>query len=241
MLETLSDLIAKLPPGTAETAGTWIAALLTLAVLSYVLGNNPAFRLAEYLFVGIAAGYAAAMAWNHTIWPRVQLLVDDPGSYWYYGVFFVLGLLLLLRGFKSVSVLGNLPLGVLFGTGAALALGGALTGSLVPQMRASVVSLIPPEPSQDAVRWAYIIDAVLLVLGTVAVLSAFHFTAQGRGRLASLGHGLLGFLGGTGRKLIMIAFGALLAGAILSFFVVLESRLDFLIRDWLRLSSSVGP
>lgn len=240
MLETLLDLMAKLPAGTAELAGTWIAALLTLAVLSYVFGNNPAFRLAQYLFVGVAAGYAAAIAWNHALWPRLQLLIDNPTTYWYYGVFFILGLLLLLRGFRPLSVLGNLPLGVLFGTGAALALGGALTGSLVPQMRASIVPIVPIEQSEGWSRWAYAIDTLILVFGTIAVLSAFHFTAKGRGTLGSLGHGLLGILGGVGRKFIMIAFGALLAGALLSFFSVLRSRLDFLIYDWITLLGNMG-
>jgi len=240
MARALSELITRLPPGTAELVGTWIAALLTLAVLSYVVGSNPAFRMAQYLFVGVAAGYAAAMAWSHVLWPRLQLLLDDPIAYWHYGIFFILGLLLLLRGFRSVSVLGNLPLAVLFGVGAALALGGALTGSLVPQMRASIVSVSPVSHGDASVGWARAIDGVLLVLGTIAVLSAFHFTARGRGALDSFGHGLLRIFGGAGRKLVMMAFGALFAGAALSFFSILRSRLDFLIQEWIRLFGNVG-
>ncbi len=139
MLEVLSQWVAIAPPGLAQIIGIWVAALLTLAVLSYIMGQNVLFRLAEHLFVGIAAGYAAALAWNQVLWPRVLLLWQEPDTYWYYGVFFVLGALLLARGIRALSPLANLPLGVILGTGAALALGGALTGSLVPQLRAAII------------------------------------------------------------------------------------------------------
>ena len=228
MLETLSNFIKTLPPGTPEVAGTWIAALLTLAVLSFTLGDNPVFRLAEYLFVGIAAGYAGAMTWNSALWPRLRLLLGDPLGYWYYGLFFALGLLLLCRGCRSISVLGNLPLGVLFGTGAGLALGGALSGSLVPQLKASIVSVAPADYGEGLKGWAHAIDALLLVLGTIAAFSAFHFTKQGHGPLGELGNKVLQASGSVGRKLIMVAFGALLAGAALSFFAVLLGRLNFI-------------
>ncbi|MCD6519517.1 MAG: hypothetical protein J7M05_06315 [Anaerolineae bacterium] len=240
MLETLANVMNALPAGTASTIGTWVAALLTLAVLSFIFGENPAFRLAEYLFVGIAAGYAGALAWTQVLWPRAKLFLANPQAYWYYGLFFALGLLLLTRGVRSLSTLGNLPLGVLFGTGAGLALGGALTGSLVPQIEASVVSLSPADYGQGLVGWAYAIDAFILLIGTIAVLSAFHFTGKGQGAWSGFWHGLLRILQGAGRGFIMVAFGALLAGATLSFFAALQSRLAFLLRDWIKLFGNMG-
>jgi hypothetical protein len=240
MSEVLTNLLGQIPPGTAEVAGVWLAALLTLAVLSYILGNNPFFRLAEYLFVGMAAGYAGALAWNQILWPRLELLINDPVGHWPYGVFFLLGILLLTRGARRIAVLGNLPLGVLFGTGAALAIGGALTGSLVPQMQASIVSLSPAAHTVGLARWTYVIDAVLLVLGTLAVLSVFHFRARPEGTRGNFFDGLLKGSRGLGRGVIMITFGALLAGALMSFFAILLSRLDFLVNDWIVLFSRMG-
>jgi len=216
MFETFIEFVNTLPPGTPEIVGTWIAALLTLAILSYILGDNPVFRLAEYLFVGIAAGYAGAMTWNSVLWPRLRLLLGDPVGYWYYGLFFILGLMLLAR----------------------LALGGALSGSLVPQLRASIVSVAPADYGAGLKGWAYALDALLLILGTIAVFSAFHFTKQSRGPLGAFGHKVLQASGSVGRKIIMVAFGALLAGAALSFFAILLSRLDFLIGLVSRLASA---
>lgn len=240
MLQALNGPFSQLPSSLAEVIGTWIAVLLTLAVLSYVFGSNPLFRLAEYLFVGLAAGYAGALAWNQVLMPRLRLLLSDPYSYWYYGLFFFLGLLLLARGIKPLSALANLPLGVLFGAGAALALGGALTGSLIPQVRASVVSLMPADHGQGWVGWAYAFDAALLLLGTIAVLSAFHFAARGRGPLSGLWYSLLRALGRAGRMFLMITFGALFAGAALTFFALLSGRLTYLAENWFRLLHSIG-
>ncbi|MBI4732607.1 MAG: hypothetical protein HY781_10900 [Chloroflexi bacterium] len=53
--------------------------LLTLMVLSYLIGDNPAFRVAIYLFIGVSAGYAAAVAWNQVLMPRLFLPIAEGG------------------------------------------------------------------------------------------------------------------------------------------------------------------
>ncbi len=37
--------------------GVWIAALLTLCVFSFLWRDNPLYKFAEHLFVGVSAGY----------------------------------------------------------------------------------------------------------------------------------------------------------------------------------------
>lgn len=223
---------------TPAVVGGLVAALLTLAVLSYVFGENAIFRLAQYLFVGVAAGYAAVLAWTQVLWPRILLLVNQPTTYWYYGIFFALGLMLLARGVRVLSPLANLPLGMLFGIGAALALGGALTGSLLPQVRATMVSVSPASYGGGLNGLALALDAVLIIVGTLAVLCSFHYAVPRPGKLAPLWLGLLRTARSLGNGLIMVAFGALYAGALMSFFSVLMSRIDFLVgtaQQWIHL------
>lgn len=239
MITALSEILAGLPPDAGRIAGVWVAALLTLAVLSYILGRNVVFRFAEYLFVGVAAGYAAAVTWNSALAPRIRLLVQAPGSHWHYGLFVLLGLLLLARGVRSFGAAANVPLGVLVGAGSGLALGGALTGTLVAQARASLVSVSPADYGGGVVGWAYALDAVLLVVGTIAVLARYQFV-RGSGALGAVWRVLLRPLAGVGRALMLVTFGAFLAGALLSFFTILISRLDFLLSDWLGVLGNVG-
>src|SRR5512136_2039240 len=49
--------------------GPIVAMLLTIMVLSYLIGDNPLFRLASHLFIGVAAGYAGALAARSVLWP----------------------------------------------------------------------------------------------------------------------------------------------------------------------------
>lgn len=212
--------------------GVWVAALLTLAVLSYPLGDNPAYRLAQHIFVGVAAGYAAAQAWNHVLAPRLARLAQAPADAWPYAVFAILGLLLLARGWRSLAALSSIPLGLLMGTGAALALAGALTGTLIPQVAASIVTLAPAAYGGGLRGWAYALDAAFLLFCTLAVMAAFQYRRAERGPLRLWTSGVEA-LGRLGRLVIMVAFGAILAGSALSFFAVLQSRLDFLIHGWL--------
>jgi hypothetical protein len=216
----------------AQLAGLWVAALLTLAVLSYLLGENPLFRLAQYLFVGVAAGYAAALAWNHVLAPRLVRLAGAPSESWPYALFALLGLMLLARGWRPLSFLASIPLGLLLGVGAALALGGALTGTLIPQAAASLVSLAPASYGGGLRGWAYALDAAFMLFCTLAVLAAFQYRRVERGPLRLWDQGVQA-LGRAGRWVIMVAFGAILAGSALTYFAVLQSRLDFLLYEWL--------
>ena len=47
---------------------TGVAAFIfTLMILSYLIGDNPLFRAAVYIFVGVSAGYVAAVAFHQVI------------------------------------------------------------------------------------------------------------------------------------------------------------------------------
>jgi hypothetical protein len=110
----------------------------------------------------------------------------------------------------------------------------------VPQMQAAVVSLVPTAAASIAESWAGVIDALLLLLGTLAVLSVFYYRARPEGSKGNFFDGLLKGSRGLGRSIISIAFGALLAGALMSFFAILLSRIDFLVHDWLALFGKMG-
>ncbi len=210
----------------AHLVGLGAAALLTLIVLSYAFGSHPLFRLAQYLLVGIAAGYAAALAWTAVLWPRLALLLRQPLAHWPYALFFVLGVMLFARGSRRLSRLADLPLAALIGTGAGLALGGALLGSFLPQVRAAILPVAPGNYGGGANGWGQALSALLLLLATVAVLSAFTYRRNAPtgawGRVSR-------WVGGAGRKVLMIAFGALLAGVALSSLTILRERIAFLV------------
>ena len=56
---------------TAEIFGSWIIVFLTLCIFSYLFDDNPFYRAAEHIFIGVSAGYWAAMAFWQQIQPNL--------------------------------------------------------------------------------------------------------------------------------------------------------------------------
>jgi hypothetical protein len=196
-------------------------------VFSYLLGDNPLFRLAEHLFVGSAAGYAVVVAYHSILRPRLLArLAEDPVGEWYLLVPLLLGLLLLSKGKRSTAWLGNSTMGFLFGTGAALALGGALLGSIGPQIEASWLSL---NPSHYPNGWAGILDGVLIVLGTSGAFMHFYYTAPTVRGLGSVWGRIRQGWGRVGYWFILMALGAIFANTIIARLSLLVGRVRFLL------------
>jgi hypothetical protein len=199
---------------------TTIAVVLTVLVLSRVAGDNPLFRFSQYLFVGVALGYAVVVAYHQVLRPAVLGLVGagDPLVLSLRLVPLLLGLLLFTRlGSQRASWLANIPLALLFGVGAALAVGGALAGTLAPQLLDTAA-----RPLSGSL--ATIIGTLVLALGVIMVLSVFRYKAPAEGRA---GLGRLSAQGG--RWLLIVSFGALFAGAVITYMTALAERLQFIV------------
>jgi len=118
-----------------EIAGLVAGAVLTLLIFSYLLGDNPLYRLALHLFVGALLGYSFGIVLRDVLRNIVLAqLSTDPLAVM---VPLVLGILLLFKGFPKQAYVGNLSVAYLVGVGTAVALSGALLGTLVPQVGAT--------------------------------------------------------------------------------------------------------
>ena len=51
--------------------GAWFIVLMTLCIFSYLYGDNPFYKVAEHIFVGVSAGYIAVYTFWSTIWPNL--------------------------------------------------------------------------------------------------------------------------------------------------------------------------
>jgi hypothetical protein len=56
-----------------------IAALLTLMVFSYLLGNNPLYRLVQHLFVGVSLGYATLLLLGNLVFIQIPTFITQEG------------------------------------------------------------------------------------------------------------------------------------------------------------------
>lgn len=200
-----------------------ISFILTLMVLSYLIGDNPLFRFAIYLFVGVSAGYAASVAWQSVLWPKLfqPLLIGSTQQRLLLIVPSVLGLLLFAKLSPRASRLGNPAMAFLVGTGAAVAIGGAVFGTILPQSLASINIF---DPSSGASLIERLFEGGIFLLGTISTLIYFQFSSRStpdgnqRNRYVSS-------LAWVGKLFIAVTFGVLFAGAYVAAMTALIERL----------------
>lgn len=200
-----------------------VAIILTLCVLSRILGNNPLFRIAQYLFVGVSLGYIFVVLYHQVLLPSTIRIVtsgvSQPALTVLRLVPLLLWLLLLPRiiGRQTLSWLANIPLGLIFGVGAGIALIGSLAGTLMPQL------LDTARPLQGDIP--QIAGTILLVLGVIVTLSYFYFTVPDNTPTGSV----VAISARVGRWLLMIAFGFFFAGSLLTYLTALSERFEFMV------------
>lgn len=214
--------------GLLDLASTTVAVVLTLFVFSYLLGDNALFRLAEHIFVGVSVGYAVVLVFHNVIGPKILIpTVEALGQRDWAQVLLllislVLGLLLLTKPAKSLSWLGNLSVAFLLGVGAALAIGGALLGTLLPQINATA------DVMQDESALG-LFSGLVVLAGTTGVLLHFYFGTDREGRFAGVRDRIVSVWGGLGRWFIVVAFSAILATTFMSRLSLLIGRIQFLL------------
>ncbi len=222
-----------------DLLGTIIAASLTVMVLSYIFRDNFLFRFAVYLFIGTASGYAGSIAWHNVLQPG---LIDPIFSQGLAGILdssnimtlvvpWLLVITLLLRISPLTSRYSGLPLALLVGVGAAVVVGGAITGTLIPQSLASMDSLNPTEiaPLTGETGFERVINVLIMLVGTISTLSYFRFSTRrspsGRADLSPF----MEWVSIVGRLFIALTFGVMYAGALSATIVILAERLQFLL------------
>lgn len=207
-----------------------ISFLLTLMILSYLIGDNPAFRIAIYLFIGVSAGYVAAIAWNQVLKPRLFLpLIQGGWTNLLLLVPLILGLLMFAKLSPRLARLGNPSLALIVGVGAAVAVGGAVLGTLFPQTEAAASRFALPLIAEGWPKWlGLLVEALIMLLGTISTLAFFHFSAKSTPRGPQRGK-IIDILAGVGQVFVAITFGVLSAGAFAAAMTALIERMYFLV------------
>ncbi|MDD5720228.1 MAG: hypothetical protein PHQ53_11130 [Candidatus Krumholzibacteria bacterium] len=226
-------------PALSTSVEVWIGAALSLMVLSFLWRDNPCYKVAEHLFVGVSAGYWMVMGFWSTLWPNaiVKLVptaarVTDPTA----GlpareplivIPLVLGCLMLLRLWPRLAWLGRWPTAFAVGTTLGYNLVRYIRSDFLAQLHAAVAPGLVIAGADGAVNWAATVDQWVLLAGTACALAYFTYTRGGQG--------LRGGMARTGLMVLMVAFGASFAYAVMARVAVLVSRLQFLLGDWLGL------
>ena len=200
---------------------TAVAAILTLAVFSFLYRDNPAYKMAESLLIGLSIGYFLVITWNNSL---MSLLFKPLFGEGRLSLVIPLGLGLMMFGrFHSKTVvLSRIPIAVLIGAGAGAAIPAMLGARTMAQMSATVQPLWSESSSFN-------LSGIIVLIGVICTLAYFYFSREHQG--------LLGRAAKVGTWFLMIFFGTTFGFTVMSRMSTLIGRVEFLLVDFLHLTN----
>lgn len=245
-------------PAVWEHAGVVAGFVLSLMIFSFILRDNWLVRLAQYLLVGLSLGYAAVIAWQSVLLPRLfrpllagtqlsvpSLALPDSTALWLYWLPLLLGLILWVAGVDAlrnaggrfgrlrgvVRLLAILPLGLVVGVGVGVTVAGAIQGTLWPQFwRAAALGLPLEQPLGG------LLLGMLTILITGGALVHLHWgtddTAADPGASPTGPHRtVIAAWSWIGQRSLWLAAGFLFAQLFTSRVTLLIARLNYFLFD----------
>jgi len=236
-----------------RTIGLWTAAIFTLCIFSFLYRDNPFYKFAEAVVVGVSAAYWMVVGFWTVLVPNLfgELFpawiqawampglspVRDAGWYMNF-VPLLLGAMLLWRLAPSGGWISRWPLAFIIGVFAGLRLIGFLQADFLSQIRNGIVPLVVLEAdaagtvSLATIDYSASIMNLLLIVGVLVCLVYFFFSIEHKG--------VVGRISQSGIWVLMITFGAGFAFTVMGRIALLAIRLEFLFDDWLWLIDPTG-
>ena len=228
-----------------QVIGIILAAGLTLIMYSFLYRDNPLFKIAENLYVGVALGFGAVhYSWRQSLRPEVvdPLFRAVTREAFYDAVLhrsvpILLGLMLLTRLSRKRGWISRYAYALMVGWGAGFGIVVVTQSWILRQLHASI-SALQPVPGNGAAPAAFsqawlanvalpTLGAVAMLAGTVTVLFYFFFSIKHRG--------LGGAVSRVGIWFLMISFGASFGYTVMGRLSLLIGRVRFLLFEWLKL------
>ena len=204
--------------------GVITAAGFSLALYSFLYQDNPLFKFAEHVFVGVAAAYSFGQVWFPTLYGELfsLMLNPAPGTATSAGAWLLvptgLGILMMTRVSRRLGWLSRYAFAFVVGLGAGLAIPRTISSFLLSQI----------EPTIRPLTWsAEGLNLAIILVGVVSVLIYFFFSVDHTG--------VVGRISRVGIWFLMISFGAFFGYTIMARLSLLIGRVTFLFSDWLHL------
>lgn len=210
----------------ATLIGAWVATGLTLFIFSFLYKDNPLFKLAENLYVGVSVGYTIVKTYDtvilHLIWKPI---VEN--QEWTLLIPVSIGLLMLTRYVPKAAWLSRYAFAFIVGVGAGLAIPRTVSSFILKQIEDTVRPLLMLVPgdgvtfSWNLLNPASSINVIIVLIGVSSVLFYFFFSVEHSGPGKAVAR--------TGVLFLMIAFGAAFGYTVMARMSLLIGRLTDLI------------
>lgn len=210
----------------ATVFGAWVATGLTLFIFSFLYKDNPLFKLAEHLYVGVSVGYTIVKAYDTVIVHLIWKPIVENGE-WALFIPVAIGLLMLTRYVPTAAWMSRYAFALIVGVGSGLAIPRTISSFILKQIEDTVRPLLSLAGgdgvtfSMNLLSPASNLNAIIILVGVSSVLFYFFFSIEhsGPGRVVAR----------TGIVFLMIAFGAAFGYTVMARMSLLIGRLTDLI------------
>ena len=205
----------------------WIAAILTLCIFSFLYKDNPLYRFAEHLFVGVAGGYSICIVWYNSLKPNLidpltsrdtvlsdRLLLLVPA---------ILSMLMLARLIPRIAWVSRSAMAFMVG----ISVGPSIPSTLQARVLEQIGGIVKLGAPSDHTTLLTVFNSLCLSVGTICGLLYFYFSKEHKG--------VFGAAARVGIWFLMVGFGAAFGYTVMARVSLLIGRVLFLMRDWLGL------
>lgn len=205
--------------------GAWVATGLTIFIFTFLYQDNPLFKLAEHLYVGISVGYTIVKAYDTVVVRLIYEPMVKQGD-WSLLIPLSIGVLMLARYVPKAAWLSRIAFAFVVGVGSGLAIPRVISSYVLKQIEDTVRPLVSMTPdglsfTASLLNPASNLNAILLLVGVISVLFYFFFSIEHTGPVRVAAR--------TGIVFLMIAFGAAFGYTVMARMSLLIGRLTDLI------------
>jgi hypothetical protein len=195
-------------------------------IFSYFIDDNPLFRIATYLFIGVSSAYVTILIIYQILLPKLILpiLSGSREKLFYAIVPLILCILLLSKLSPRISRLGSVPMAFLVGIGAAVIITGSIFGTFFTQIGATTNYFSIGDSGVSKPLLGFYV-----LFGTICTLIYFQFSTKSKQNKINKNHSFIEILREFGKIFIGITLGSIFAGIILSALIALIERIQFIV------------
>ena len=206
--------------------GAWVATGLTLLIFSFLYRDNPLFKLAEHLYVGVSIGYLIVKTYDTVIDRLVITPIIEQGEYSLL-IPVAIGMLMLARYVPKAAWMSRYAFAFIVGMGSGLAIPRTISSFILKQVEDTVRPILSMAGS-DGVTFsmnllnpASNLNAIIILFGVSSVLFYFFFSIEHSGVGKAVAR--------TGIMFLMISFGAAFGYTVMARMSLLIGRFTDLI------------
>ena len=199
--------------------GAWVAVGLTLFIYSFLYKDNPFFKLAEHLYVGVSMGYTIVRIYYDTMVKSLFQPMVNEGKWWLI-LPALLGLLMLTRFIPKMTWLSRWSFAFVVGFGSGVVIPRIISSYILQQVQGTLLPLA--SVGEEGFRFGLAqVNTVLILIGVVTVLFYFFFSIEHRGAIRGAAR--------VGIYFLMVSFGAAFGYTVMARMSLLIGRFDDLL------------